>query len=317
MSLITTLENRFSQSELVTHASCVRKWYYSYVALLKPKTLNWAFVVGNEVHRFMEQLYRGEESPMEFNPTFDDGVLRDDKFERNFEFWSIVFPTLMEQYFLRVYLPDKNKLIIQDVESVIEKEYRGLIFQGKKDIGGCIGNNQFMMDHKTTSRIDTMPEKLDQRFQFLFYFWLSGLGNGKFIVNQIKKPALRLKVGESNIEFAIRCKEDIIAKPAGYFGRLEVNYSAEQIHHFERNVLDPKIDRIHAIIGAEGDPDLSFLWREMNLDNCYNYNSPCPFLPMCFPESGLSDDEMDENLIGIYYDRKTSKHEELEIETSD
>ena len=65
-------------------------------------------------------------------------------------------------------------------------------------------------------------------------------------------------------------------------------------------------------MSSEGDPDLSFLWREMNLDNCYNFNTPCAFLPLCFPEG--PEDEMDENLIGIYYDRKTSKHEELETE---
>lgn len=297
--------NDFSQSELVTLSLCPRKWFWQYGNCLKRRGMwNWNFVVGTEFHTFLETFYKGLpfDKVGQFNPKVDLDVLKTGKWTEQFTFWRIVFPALVEAY-VKTYPREYMKIDPQDVENIQIREFEGIIFRGKIDVRGTRSNVPVIMDHKTCSSLIEQGDKLNQRFQFLFYFWLSGLTDGEFIVNWIKKPSQRQGKKETATEFACRVRAEILESPGDYFKRESVYFSKAQIKHFEEKVLLPKIKKLKLLL--EPSKDTNFLFSEMNLEACHSYNSPCPFIPLCFE---------DEALATVDFVKKTSKHEELESE---
>lgn len=298
-------QNDFSQSELVTHAACHRKWYWQYGQTIKRRGMfNWIFEVGTAFHSFAEAYYKDDQAAIckatNFSPVVGPDVLRTGKWQSQFEFWKIVFPTLCRTYAKR-YPLDQEPFEVLGVEEVVTREFMGIHFRGKLDIRlmnrhGMMG----MMDHKTASSIDPIGDAMHTKFQFLFYFWLCGLTEGEFTVDWVKKPALRLKKTESEVDFAIRCRDDISDNPDNYFARETVYYTKEEMQQFEKTVLLPKVKSMTRILGGmEAD---NFLWTDKNLDNCHAYKTPCAFMPLCFE---------DEALATIDFVKKEAKHEEL------
>ena len=263
---------------------------------------NWNFVVGNELHTFLEHHYKKTLKPEHsiFNPEVSNDVLRTPVFIEKREFWQLVFPTYCQLYH-QIY--PSEQFSVEGVEMVQCRTYRGINFTGKIDLCGRKKNAPMIADNKSTSNLDILGDKLHQNFQFLFYFWLSGLEEGEFMVNRIKKPAQRQGKKESSHDFAYRCVDEIKAEPEKYFAREWTYFTKEEMQKFEQSILDPKVSKLLRIL--EGKPEDSFIWQDKALGACNNYNTSCPFMPLCFD---------DEALATVEYEQKSSKHEELEVE---
>jgi len=297
--------NEFSQSEITTLDACGRKWFWQYGQRLKRIGMwNWNFVVGNELHTFLENFYKKSLLPTHsvFNPKVGEDVLRTADFLSKREFWEIVFPAYCTVY-KQLYPSEPFEIAPDGVEVLACREYRGINFKGKIDLRGTHKKNAFISDHKSTGKLEVLGDQLHQRFQFPFYFWLSGIEEGEFMVNRIKKPAQRQGKKETTREFAQRVAHEILDSPIDYFAREWTYFSKEEMVKFQTEILDPKVNQLLRIL--DGKHEDSFIWTNKVGGNCYTYNSPCPFLSLCYD---------DEALASVEYEQKTSKHEELEVE---
>ena len=263
---------------------------------------NWFFEVGNAWHSFMEARYSHQDHDCilqthNFNPKLGPDTLRDGRFEIQLEYWQQVFPVLCRMYEAKY---RTEAIAPTAVEQVVTRTFMGVNFRGKIDL--MIGGTE-TWDHKTASNIDPQGDKLKQKFQFVFYKWLRGNGGGAFTVNMLKKPAQRMGKKETESEFACRVAGEIVGKPDEYFARETTHFSDDEIQQFESSVMVPIAQKLQRLLG--GNDSDEFLWTQKTYECCNIFNTPCPFMPLCFEDEALKD---------IYFERKTSKHEELEAE---
>lgn len=297
-----------TQSELGMLDDCKMKWNLTYNNLLRRRGgWNWPMEVGTAFHSFGQTFYnstRGKKVP--FNPnlvTFekpDEDVLLDDKFNADMEFWIGALGALQRGY-ARHWKDDLTMLRSDIVEEVVEKKYRGFNFTGKIDWAGTTPKAYGLMDHKTSSSLEHLTEEgWDFRLQFNFYPWL--LSEKKptvFIINGIRRPALRRTQTETLRAFINRTANDIAKRPLEYFRRTLMPINPERIRHFQETVIDPKLNFIEA---ARKNPDLLV---NKNTNHCTAYYSTCPFLPICRDKFKGNE---------FMYTQRDVKHVELEIE---
>lgn len=300
-------ENDFSQSELTTLDVCGRKWFWQYGQKLKKRGMfNWFFEVGGALHNFLEDHYkngfRRNCKLQTFSPVIGPDVMITPKFNAEKLLWEKCFTAYCEMY---IKFWGSEPFEIVGTEQVVSRTFDGINFRGKIDLKirnrNCIG----MMDHKTTHPLFVVENEADlhTRFQFLFYFWLAGIEEGEFTINQIVKPNKRIGKKESELDFAVRCRDDIYDKPEEYFKRVVTYYTNEEMKRFEEKVLLPKVEKLKRILG--GKIEDAFIWSDMAMGSCTHYNTPCPFMSLCFENEALAT---------IDFEPKSSKHEELEVE---
>lgn len=303
-----TVSEGFTQSEF-SEMSCFQRWNYRYNQLLvKPGTINFALTVGSIFHDAMEQFYatkgmRVHVATLQFKE-YEVPSLADIEKQT---YWNHVLPAMVEAYMI-YYKADHVTWDIKAIEVELDFVYRGFRLRGKVDLNLIQKNGRWIVDHKTMSRLNnTVVAGWDFRFQFMFYIWLmSKISPDKimgYIVNGVKKPELRVKQHESIPAFAARVKEDMIINPDKYYYREEYPVTKGALEHFEKEVVDPKLDKIQFIIENPGNPLAISLMKEKNTDECQKWGGmPCPYIDIC--RHGM--DKM-----GFLYTTKPQKHEEL------
>ena len=306
-----TISEGFTQSEF-SDMSCFQRWNYRYNQLLvKPGVEKIYFVVGGAFHDAMEQFYHtkgvwAKVATLQFKE-HDVPAMTD---ITKLDYWNHVLPAMVEAYTI-YYRSDPIKWNIIHTEREVDIMYRGYRLRGKIDLTAFLNNKtqqKWIWDHKTTFTLDlTMVAGWDFRFQFMFYIWLMSICEPDlkltgFVVNAVKKPALRLKQNESLPTFAARVKQDMIEEPAKYFYRSEYPITKDALDHFQREVVDPKIDKIDFIIRNPGHPLSASLMKEKNTDECQKWGgSPCPYIDLCRHGESMR----------ALYTTKPAKHEEL------
>lgn len=281
-----SLKQGITQSELSCKDSCSLKWNLEYNNLVeKPGEWSWTLEFGTGIHEYLDKRYSGEEADPAVARWAEPGedVMRDGEWEKNLTYWTAVMVSLQQAY-ERHYRSEIETMDIIAAESTVEREFMGLLLKGKIDLRAVdlAKDKHFMADHKTTSRPELMaPEGWDMRFQFMFYSWLTEPLMPKetfdFMMNILRKPALRQTKSETWDAFCRRIKSDILKRPDFYFMRLAVPISKTKIKHFEKTVLVPKLELYKRAIENEGDVSI----RNPNTNNCFMYNAPCRFLPYC------------------------------------
>lgn len=304
-----TFEHGFTQSEIGTWDDCAEKWYLGYNQQLeKVGGFEWHFVYGDAVHESLSGFYTNGEMQVA-TLQFPAGVVLTASEEMERDMWQGILEIQMQQY-ARHYADDLDAWTPWCVEEVVEYEFQGVKLRGKIDLGysvdGQPGNN--LSDHKTYGLDDY--EGWNFRFQFMFYWWLAQKAKkikiGKFIVNGIRKPQLRLKKDESVEAFKVRVLQAMIQEPDKYFTRHPLHMMKNSMEHFEERVLRPKIERIKLVRGLTvdhaSDMIVESLVRNQNTHNCVKYGSTCEFLPIC-KHGSLRE--------GHFYERREHKHTEL------
>lgn len=307
------LDEGFTQSEISTLSNCGMLWNLRYnLGLRQTGVFSWALVVGDAVHDAVEQLLatRGETFTLKPFRYPTDVILSPAQLDKE-QYWIGIANVMVEAY--REYWKGDFDYFYEpatDIEMELDTVYEGLRLRGKLDWKMRPGVHEgfFIVDHKTCKRLDkSMAEEWDFRFQFMFYPWAAERMGHKihgFMPNAIKKPELKVKIGESLEAHFARVRVDMLTEPEKYFYRERQVITKEAMSHFENVVLKPKIARLQLL--ANPDPSLQnaqiAIAHDMNTDHCQRYGAPCDYISLC--RHGWEK-------FGWMYSQRQSKHEEL------
>lgn len=299
----------FTQSEISTWDDCAEKWYLGYNHLLR-KRGSWAdyFVYGDGVHETLESYYT-DSSQRIATLQLPDDVMVTAEVDAKLKYMQSVLDVQMERYF-HYYKDDLEVLEINLAEEVVEFEWEGIKLRARIDLLATIlkQSGYFLSDHKTSSREESYSFAGYQfRFQFMFYFWIVQkayeIKIERFLVNHIKKPALKQGKAESLEAFVSRIRQDMIQTPEKYFQRTWLPMIQGSMEHFEQRVLRPKIERIKLLTQATTpDSIIEVIARNQNTGACTQYGHCCPFMNIC--QDGFKK-------AGFQYVARENKHEEL------
>lgn len=158
--------------------------------------------------------------------------------------------------------------------------------RGKMD--GVFDERKFLrlFETKTKTRIEegAIADVLTLDLQVKIYLWAM-----KHIFqetphgvryNIIRRPGLRQKKGESLAQFAVRCAEDIKARPDFYFIRMDMDVSQHDMDAFEGELDDLVSDFLGWWYGVVG--------HYRNSGNCENKYGTCQMLRICGPDRDFS-----------------------------
>lgn len=302
-----TFQRGFTQSEIGQWDDCAEKWYLGYNHRLELKgAFEWHFIYGDGVHESLESFYKTGEMKIA-RLQFPDGVAPTAEQERDLAMWQAILQIQMEQY-AHYRQDDLEAWTPWAIEEVIETEYEGIKLRGKVDLGYCIDGRKenILTDHKSYGLDDY--EGWNFRFQFMFYIWLAQRvlrkGIHKFEVNGVRKPQLRLGKNESIESFMVRIRQAMIQEPEKYFVRHPLPMIANSMEHFEKRVLQPKIERIKLLTqDTTSAMIIETLARNQVTATCVQFGSKCQFLPIC-KHGSLRE--------GHFYQCREHKHQELQ-----
>jgi len=152
---------------------------------------------------------------------------------------------LLPGYITQSRKKDKKRKWV-DVERLFDVNWNGYRLRGRVDGLFQVGKKFWLLETKTTSRIDEEALKLALNFDFQSMFYTVAMHQylGKPIAgvlyNLIRKPQLRCGKAETQPMFWKRVADDIIKRPDWYFVRFEVKFSKKQLAAFEQE-LDHKL----------------------------------------------------------------------------
>ena len=308
-----TITEGFTQSE-ISDMSCMQRWNHRYNNLLKkPGVVAFPFIIGSGFHDAMEQFYatagaRVSVATLQFMEG-DVPALGD---MEELRYWNAVLPMMVEAYQIH-YKADPVRWTIYEIERELDILYRGIRLRGKIDLTINDGQGNWIVDHKTTSRLNKdVVAVWDFRFQFMFYIWMLSKVEPErklkgYYLNAVKKPELRVKKTESLEQFAWRVRADMIEEPDKYFYREPFIITRDALQHFEDTVVNPKIDIIQFVVDNPGHPLARSLVENKNTEECQKYGGkPCEFIELC-----RHGEKMD-----FLYIKKEQKHMELELDVA-
>lgn len=111
-----------------------------------------------------------------------------------------------------------------------------------------------------------------------------GLGITEVLYDVLRKPALRLKKGETPEAFEQRCLEAISEDPEHYFQRkILTRLEPERAAHVRDVHGTVRLMQVSAYLG-DGTP--------RNTGSCWDYGRPCEFFPVCGTGASLDDPEL-------------------------
>ncbi|MCE9636101.1 MAG: PD-(D/E)XK nuclease family protein [Planctomycetes bacterium] len=203
---------------------------------------------------------------------------------------------------------------------------RSFVLQGKVDGIVRIGNDHFLLEHKTASVLDSSYlERLWTDFQITLYAYYVeqalGIKIAGVLYNVLVKARLQQSAGETEMEFEAR-RAELIAKSksgkssaqrrmpesdADFQARLAEKYAEPAMFHRETLYLSrEQFDTLRAELWELTQAYLDARRRGVfyqNTSYCFQYGRPCPYFALC--RSGGST-----NVIENFYE-KVPPHQEL------
>jgi len=208
---------------------------------------------------------------------------------------------------------------------------RSFVLAGKVDGIVRIGDEHFLLEHKTASQVDAdYLERLWTDFQIVLYSRYVELALGTrvagVIYNILVKARLQQGRGETEAEFEAR-RADLIAKSKtgkssakrklpesdeDFQNRLATKYAEPGMFH--REMLYLSRDRLEILQSEIWELTQAFLDARrrgvfyQNTAFCFHYHRPCAYFPLCRADGST-------NIIENFYQR-VPPHEELRDESS-
>jgi hypothetical protein len=203
---------------------------------------------------------------------------------------------------------------------------RSFVLAGKVDGIVRVGNEHFLLEHKTASVLDaSYLERLWTDFQITLYAYYVeqalGIRINGILYNVLVKARLQQSIGETEAEFEAR-RAELVAKSksgkssaqrrmpesdADFQARLAEKYAEPAMFH--RETLYLSRDQFETLRAELWELTQAFLDARrrgvfyQNTSFCFQYGRPCPYFPLC--RSGGS-----ENVIENLYTR-VAPHQEL------
>jgi hypothetical protein len=304
-----TISEGFTQSELSLMDECRLKWNFRYNNLLtRANFFNWNLWVGTAWHNFQEW-WRTNDKRLDMDKhcgtEIPKGILRDTAFEEEYEYWTGVLPAYQQMYAMH-YREEKSMEWLY-IEEQLTAEFMGFKLRGMLDL--VSDKYHFIRDFKTTSSAWLLSSNgWHFKLQFMFYCWLMKQNHPvwtskpfDFQLDILQKPALKQTQADGSLVGHIRrVKADIMKRPEFYFKRETKQILPENIDHFEKHVLTPKIQTIALVME---NPDVTeCLLANPNTNACNAFGNQCEFFEIC--EKGWHAGK-------FFFEQRKAKHEEL------
>ena len=176
----------------------------------------------------------------------------------------------------------KTKKDWVEVEGEFKVRVAGGLFRGKRDgvYRDALDKNLHLFETKTKARwnTETIMMLLPIEFQVLTYILAYYLEHGVFLkgvlYNIVRRPQLRQKVSESDMDFLARIQVDIRKRKEHYFERVYCPIPKEDVVHFSRTFSKLTLD---FAMWARANP----IMDEKNTNACVSTYGDCPFLERC------------------------------------
>lgn len=288
--------------------NCRKACEWRYIKELVPLERNHNLIVGSIIHDCLE-IWHGNRDLGQvldhLDTTYTDRV-RDEKQKASWHMATAMMTAYAKQY------PAEEFEII-----ALEKTFEGPIINpitgaasrsfsltGKVD--GIVKQDglYYLLEHKTASQIDAgYLERLWTDFQIILYAWYLEQTMGIFIsgiiYNVLVKAKIRQSLGETEAEFESRRAALIVKSKSGkssakrkmpetdeaFQQRLLAKYNDPEMFHREMlfisrdqfaELQEELWELSQAMLNARR---RNFFYR--NTSNCFQYNRPCPYFPLC------------------------------------
>ncbi len=302
-----------TQSEMQCWDNCPEKWYLGYNLMLALRGKHsWALTYGSWIHEALDEYYKTKGKRWHIDPKVRDKHFLNAQQLSEYDYWVELANVQMSIYASH-YKNDFKFFNILTTEEIIEFEWQGVLLKGMVDmfLQEKKTGKFFMKDHKTTGKIDKQVVMgWDFRLQFMFYVWLclktKRQSPSGYFVNAMKKPQLKQGANETTKQFLQRVQIDMLSRPEVYFYRERLVLLKGDMEHFEKNILQPKIDRLKVLQDPKVSDSIKIMMaRNKNTDYCLHYGQPCEFMRVC--KNGLAVEK-------AAYRKREVKHMEL-VET--
>jgi hypothetical protein len=282
-----------SNNSLSILRACPKKYEWHYIHGLTPFKKSHHLSLGSILHQAFDMHYKGFTADDVLNyilVTIDEEIAKASPEES--EDLVNVKNTLLGMW---IYYP-KNLSAFASIQA--EKEFRipigkDIVFVGKID--GLVEKDGklWIRELKTTSMSFEQFEKRSlNASQGTAYVWamqkLAYPVQG-IIYDFVKKPLLRKGRNETIDQFGSRIINDYKERPSEYFKRHYSYRSPEAIELFEKDLISSL---------AELQTRIDLVSWPRNPDQCWNFNSECPFRKICFTK------EPDPLTLDLYFEKK-------------
>ncbi len=320
--------------------ACELRYLQGLVPLKEDRNLSF----GSLVHECLERWYGRPETGINFglkrvqyfidrsypDRTWDDDQRRD---------WHLA-TAMMGGYAARY---PKEEFQVVALEKVFEGKIinpatgassRSFVMAGKVDGIVQIGNEYFLLEHKTASQVDSgYLERLWTDFQIILYAWYVkktlGIPVVGIIYNILAKAKLQQGKGETEAEFEARRAQLIAKSKTGktsakrklpesdedFQSRLAAKYSDPLMFH--REMLYISRDRYEVLRSELWELTQAFLearrrgYFYQNTAFCYRFNRACAYYPICSANNASNVIENYYQVVDPYEELKETKTPEL------
>lgn len=269
---------KISVSSLSTIRNCPMKYKWSYIDGYKPFKKSNALTLGSVLHSAFAMHYNNfsnEEVVKYIKDTMDQEIAKSSPEEAE-DLVTAKYTTLG----MFIYYP-KDLSYFKNI--IPEKEFIVELFPGTQFSGFVDGlvvdekNRLWVRELKTTSMSFQQFEKRSKTtVQGTGYIWAMqklGFPVVGIMYDFIKKPLLRKGVKDDVHSFGYRIMDDYKTRPENYFKRHFSYRNKEELDLFEEDLIKSAKEMNYRRETND--------WCR-NQDQCWNYNSECPYLKICF-----------------------------------
>jgi hypothetical protein len=145
--------------------------------------------------------------------------------------------------YVRFYKKDFEKHIVLGAEDIFDIIWKGFRLRGKKDLRLKIQDKVWILETKTSARIDEkdLVDKISFDFQSLFYTHAEEVEYkhevAGVIYNVIRNPGHKLTGGETIFQFENRLRRAIRKDPNHFYKRWSIPYSRIEKMEFKQELL--------------------------------------------------------------------------------
>jgi len=287
--------------------NCRQKFKYVYVMGLVPRKMQVPFIVGDLFHKIVEQFYKKEFTFKWACETIDKKIKEvlkenvgfiDDEEIKGLTKQGAMLKGIAKAY-AQVYKEDNKawKVLSTELPFKIKIPF-GWAYAGKLDMLVRVNKDMFVVEHKTTSRLDEgYISRLPLDNQIIGYSWAvlklyKQMPRGVFY-NVVRKTKLKGGAMEKLEALSKRIIDDYLLNPSKYFYREKLVFSSNDLQRFQMELFK-------LVEEMETCEEKGFYYK--NPAACTLYNR-CPYMSLCI--GGISDETL------LLFSVKETLHTEL------
>lgn len=145
--------------------------------------------------------------------------------------------------YIRFYRKDFEEHEIIGAENIFDVKWKGFRLRGKKDLRFRIDKKVWIMETKTSARIEeqTLADKIAFDFQSSFYTMAEELEYGHEVAgvlyNVVRNPGHKPGAGESLFQFQNRLRREIRKRPKHFYKRWAIPFTRADKMAFKQELL--------------------------------------------------------------------------------